>query len=98
MSATLLKALVASVPMATVFWWSIALFSKRKTVASSVLMLGAGCLVLVILTHVAEALRWLPWMHWGEEHSVGHYLDLSSAVLGLVMLPLGFVLHALHRG
>jgi hypothetical protein len=30
-----------------------------------------GCLVLVVVTHASEALHLFPWMHWGEEQSVG---------------------------
>lgn len=53
--------------------------------------------MLVILTHVFEALHLFPWMHWGLEHSVGHYLDFWSAVLGLTLFPIGYLLHALTK-
>jgi len=37
-------------------------------------------------------------MRWGESQSPGHYLDLSSAVLGITLFPLGYVIQALqHR-
>jgi hypothetical protein len=42
---------------------------------------GAACLVMVILTHVAERFDLFPDMEWGLPHSPGHYLDLVSAVL-----------------
>ena len=58
-------------------------------------LLGAGCLIVVILTHVCEALDLFPRMHWGMEHSVGHYVDLWSAVVGLTLFPIGYLLHAL---
>jgi hypothetical protein len=35
-------------------------------------------------------------MHWALEHSVGHYLDLSRAVLGL-MFPVGYLVYAIVR-
>jgi hypothetical protein len=54
-------------------------------------LLGAGCLVVVVLTHVSEALRLFPSMQWGSPTSVGHYLDLSSAVLGLALVAVGYV-------
>ena len=60
-------------------------------------LLGAGCLVLVVLTHVSEALDLFPWMHWGLEDSVGHYVDFWSAVLGLSLFPIGYLLHALTK-
>jgi hypothetical protein len=37
----------------------------------------------------------LPWMHWGLKHSAGHYLDFWSAVLGLILLPAGYLLRTL---
>src|SRR5262249_31300383 len=35
--------------------------------------------------------------HWGDEHSVGHYLDFGSAILGLTLFPLGYLLHVLTK-
>jgi hypothetical protein len=52
--------------------------------------------VVVVFTHVSEALHLFPWMHWGLEHSIGHYLDFFSAVLGLTLFPIGYLLHALR--
>jgi hypothetical protein len=51
--------------------------------------------VVVVLVHISEALDVFPWMHWGQEHSAGHCLDLSGAVLGLILFPAGYLLHAL---
>ncbi len=53
--------------------------------------------MVVVLTHVSEALHLFPWMQWGLEHSVGHYLDLSGAVLGLTLFPIGYLLHVLTK-
>jgi hypothetical protein len=46
---------------------------------------------------MSEALRLFPWMRWGFEHSVGHYLDLWSAALGLPLIPIGYLFHALTK-
>jgi len=97
MNATLFKSLVALVPVAILFVGSVVLFFREKSVGSFVQILGAGCLVMVVLTHICEALHVFPWMHWGAEHSVGHYLDLWSAVLGLTLFPIGHLLHALSK-
>jgi hypothetical protein len=51
--------------------------------------------MVVGLCHVCEALRLFPWMHWGLKHSVGHYLDFWSCVLGLMLFPIGYLFHAL---
>jgi hypothetical protein len=97
MNATLLKALVALVPACILFSGSIVLFCRGKTLCSFLQLIGAGCLVMVVITHLCEALHLFPWMHWGSEHSVGHYLDLWSVVLGLTMFPIGYLLHALTK-
>jgi uncharacterized membrane protein len=91
MTATLLAALVASVPVGLLFAWSVVSFLRAKTAWGFVQLLGAGCLVVVVLTHVAEGFRLFPSMQWGSPTSVGHYLDLSSAVLGLTLLPVGYL-------
>jgi len=98
MSVTLLKALIALVPASMLFSGSIVLFLKGKSLSSLLQLLGAGCLVVVALTHVSEALRLFPWMHWGLEDSAGHYLDLWSAILGLTLFPAGYLFHALSKG
>jgi hypothetical protein len=97
MSATLSKALVTLVPTAILFVGSVLLFLRERTLGSLLQLLGAGCLVIVVLTHLCEALRLFAWMQWGSEHSVGHYLDLWSAFLGLTLFPIGYLLHVLRR-
>jgi hypothetical protein len=94
MNVTLLTALVALVPTCMLLFGSVVLFFRDKGVGSCLQILGAGCLVMVVLTHICEALHLFPWMRWGAEHSVGHYLDLWSAVLGLTLFPIGYLLHA----
>ncbi len=81
MNAPLSKALVALVPAGILFVGSVLLFLRERTLGSFLQLLGAGCLVMVVLTHLCEALHLFPWMQWGSVHSVGHYLDLGSAVL-----------------
>ena len=97
MNATLSKALVALVPAGILFVGSVLLFLREKTLGSFLQPLGAGCLVVVVLTHLCEALHLFPWMHWGSNHSVGHYLNLWSAVLGLTLFPIVYLLHALSK-
>ena len=90
MNVTLLKSLVASVPACMLFSGAVVWFCRGKTVCSFLQLLGAGCLVLVVLAHVCEPLNLFPWM-LGYEHSAGHYLGLSSAVLGLTLFPTGYL-------
>jgi succinate dehydrogenase/fumarate reductase cytochrome b subunit len=92
-----MKALVALAPVCMLFSGSAVMFFREKTASSFLQLLGAGCLVVVVLTHVCEAFRLFPRMHWGDEQSVGHYLDLGTAVLGLTLFPIGYLLHALTK-
>jgi hypothetical protein len=96
MSVTLLKALIALLPTAVLFSGSTILFFKVRSGCSFLQLLGAACLVVVVLTHVCEALHLFPWMHWGLEHGIGHYLDFGCAALGLTLFPIGYLLHALQ--
>jgi hypothetical protein len=98
MNITLLKALVTLVPASMLFLGSVILSLRKKgSVPSFLQLLGAAGLMVVVLTHVSEALHLFPSMHWGLEHSAGHYLDLSSAVAGVTLFPVGYLLHALTK-
>ena len=92
-----LKALIALVPASILLVGSIALFFKEKTFACFLQLIGAACLTVVVLTHVFEAFHLSTSMHFGQEHSVGHYLDFWSAVLGLSLFPTGYLLHSLKE-
>ncbi len=94
---TLLKAILAMVPISLLFFGSGILFLERRTSSSLLQLIGTGCLAVVVLTHFCEALHLFPWMHWGDAHSVGHYLDLGSAVLGLTLFPVGYLLDVLSK-
>jgi hypothetical protein len=97
MTVTLSTALVALAPVCMLFLGSAIMFFREKRVPSFLQLLGAGCLALVVLAHICEALHLFPWMRWGDEHSVGHYLDFGSAMLGLTLFPLGYLLHVLTK-
>src|SRR5260221_11228397 len=79
------------------FVGSFVSFARERTVWRSVQLFGSFCLVVVVLTHVAEAFHLLPGMGWGLPNTPGHYLDLCSAIIGLILLPLGYVLATRHR-
>jgi hypothetical protein len=97
MSTTLQIALLALVPVCMLFAGSAVIFSSTKTVASFLQLFGAGCLVIVALTHLSEALHLFPSMNWGRPHSIGHYLDFWSAVLGLTLFAFGYLFNALAK-
>jgi len=95
MNSTLLKALIAFLPAGALLSGSAVLFLRGKSLSCFLQLVGAACLVVVVLAHVSEGLQLFPWMHWGAKHSVGHYLDFVSAVFGLTLFPAGYLLHAL---
>jgi hypothetical protein len=66
-----------------------------RTLSAWLQLLRAGWLLVVVLTHVAEALHIVSSMGRGEPHSIGHYTDLASALLSITLLLAAFV--ASHR-
>ncbi len=97
MNVTLVKALVALGPVSVLFFVTAILFIRERMLSLFLQLVGSAGLLSVVIAHVCEALELLPWMHWGKRHSVGHYVDLVSAVLGLTLLPLGFLLHIVAK-
>lgn len=95
MNSTAIKAIVALLLVSLLFVGALLTFAKRVAPFSFLQLGGAGCLVLVPLAHICEGLGLFPWMHWGMEHSAGHYVDLISAILGLTLFPVGYLLHAI---
>jgi hypothetical protein len=89
--------MIGLVPAGILLAGSLVRLSRRKTVGSLLQFIGAGCLVVVVLTHLFEALHWLPSMGWGLERSAGHYVDLASGALGVTLFPLGYLLDAFER-
>jgi hypothetical protein len=72
MNVAFLKGLIPLAPACMIFSGSLVLFLRRKTVASFLQIVGAVCLVVVVLTHICEALDIFPWMGWGLGNSIGH--------------------------
>ena len=89
---------VIGVSFCTVFGASAIVFAKERTLGALLQLFGAGCLIVVVLTHVAEAFHLFPGMGWGLSNSVGHYVDLISAVAGVMLLLVGYLSRRLARG
>jgi hypothetical protein len=81
MNVTLIKALVALAAASMMLFWSAVTFSRKQKIFPFLQLLGAGFLMAVVLAHICE----------GAHASIGHYLDLFSATLGLILFPLGYV-------
>jgi hypothetical protein len=86
------RALVVALPVVILLGFSVnRILRTTRTRSARLQLFGAGCLVVVVLTHMAEALPLFPSMGWGESNSVGHYTDLASAVLGMALLLAAWV-------
>jgi hypothetical protein len=96
-NVTLVKALVALALASILFCVATIAFLSARRLSSYLQLAGAAALLSVVIAHICEGLELLPWMHWGEPDSAGHYVDLVSAVLGLTLLPLGFLLHIVAK-
>jgi hypothetical protein len=97
MNITLIKALAVLALVSVILIVLTTMFTRQRKVSLLLQLVGVSCFIVVALTHICEALQLFSWMHWGEEHSIGHYLDFASAILGLTLFLLGFLLHVLTK-
>lgn len=89
------KLAVALVPSSILLYGSVVLFRTQRSVWVSLQFIGSGFLFIVGIIHVCEALSIFDSMRWGMADSIGHYLDLGSAVLGVTLFSTGYCLYAL---
>ena len=89
--------IIVGLPVCGAFAASVLLLAKEKTTASLLQLLGAGFLVVVVLSHVAEGLHLLPSMGWGLPNSPGHYIDLVAAAAGLILFLAGYLSRSLAK-
>jgi hypothetical protein len=74
--------------------WLRIIWLGRKGLSSFFQLLGAAALLVFALADVFELLGAFPRMGWGSESSLGHYLDLLCAIVGITLFSLGYLLHA----
>jgi uncharacterized membrane protein len=72
-------------------------FAKERTVPALLQLLGSTFLIVVVFAHVAEAFHLFPRMGWGLPGSAGHYIDLISAVVGLILVSTGYISRMLSK-
>ena len=90
MSASVLKGLLALAAACVFLGVFVALFLTRR--GSRLQALGIGCFGVMALTHVFEEFSFLPELGWGQPQSVGHFIDLVTAVLGVALVTTSFLL------
>ncbi len=91
----MLRILVALILALVLVAGALILWIRSRRISALVQLVGAGALLLVALTHLAESAHVLSFMGWGRPDTVGHYLDLASAAVGAVLFPGGYLAHAL---
>ena len=93
-----LKSILALAATSALLGGSAILYRRRGSMGSVLQFLGVACFVVVALTHVFEAFAILPSLGWGQPRSIGHYIDLGAAILGLTLLFAGLLFQYLQRG
>lgn len=96
MRVSVSKSVLAFALTATLLAGAALRFRHRRSAAAGLLVLATVCFLVVALTHVFESLAIMPAAGWGQPHSVGHYLDLTAALLGIAA-TVGAVLATLLR-
>jgi len=83
---TLIIAIALLIPVAVLLAGSLYSLLKKRSLPAILRLVGASLLLIVIAAHICEAMGWLATMGWGLPNSPGHYLDLSSAALGMALI------------
>ncbi len=85
------KSILALLLTTIVFAVAVILRRRRSTFATTLLAFGTAFFIIVAFAHVFEALTLLPAFGWGRPHSAGHYIDLTAAVLGIILVIAGLI-------
>jgi predicted Na+-dependent transporter len=87
----LYKLILIGISVCIAFGASIARYAEEKTAMALTQLVGAVFLLVVIFAHVSEAFRFIPSLGWGRPNTLGHYIDLVSAIAGAILLPIGYL-------
>jgi hypothetical protein len=91
------KLVAIGIPVSVILFATVIGYARDRNSWRLLRVAGALCLLNVVLAHIPQAFYLVRWMRWGESDSPGHYLDFFSAMLGLTLLPFGYVFHILNR-
>jgi len=75
---------------------SVARLWRGRSLASALQAFGIGCFAIVAATHVFEEFSVLPALGWGRADSVGHFIDLTAALLGVALVAASILMRS-HR-
>jgi hypothetical protein len=91
------KSVLAFAAAVGLFVGSALVYHHRRSTGSALLLLATLCFIVAALTHVFEALGILSGFGWGRPDTLGHYIDLTAAMLGLTLLAIGLGLSVVRR-
>jgi len=97
MNLEVLKGILALAATSALFAGSAIRYRRRGTVGSVLQLLGVACFIVVALTHVFEAFAIFPALGWGQPRSIGHYIDLGAAILGITLVFAGLLFQYAQR-
>lgn len=97
LNAMVLKSFLALAAASALLVGSAILYRRRRSAGFVLLFLGAVCFIVVALAHIFEALGILRAAGWGRPHSLGHYIDLLAAVLGLTLVLAALLFNLAYR-
>jgi hypothetical protein len=84
-------AALATVTAAVVHW------RRSRSPAAGLFTAAAACFAVVAVAHLFETFSVLRAAGWGQPHSIGHYVDLSAAVLCAGFTLVGIVVMVRRR-
>lgn len=93
-----LKGVLAFAAACVFFGVCTVLVLTRRGLGSALQALGIGCFGVMALTHFFENFSILPKLGWGQPHSVGHFIDLVAALLGVILVTTSFALASRDSG
>jgi hypothetical protein len=53
-----------AIPACLLFVGAVILYSRKRSLSSWLQLIGSAGLIMVVVTHFAEAFGLIPWMHW----------------------------------
>ena len=84
------RLIIIGLAVCIAFCASLASYAEEKNAMAFTQLAGASLLLVVIFAHVCEAFGFLASLGWGRPDTVGHYIDLVSAIAGAILLPIGY--------
>lgn len=87
----LYKLILIGISVCIAFGASIASYAAEKTAMALTQLVGAAFLLVVIFAHVCEGFGFIPSVGWGRPNTPGHYIDLVSAIAGVILMSIGYL-------